>query len=51
MIIVSIKIIFKLEHNKAGDTNRTEGQKQNIQIDKKMAAELINLLNQFVNKS
>ena len=45
------KNYFQIRTYKVGDTNRTEGQKQNMQIDKKMAAELVNLLNQFINQS
>ena len=45
------KNYFQIRTYKAGDTSRTEGQKQNIQINKKMAAELINPLNQFINQS
>ena len=41
---------FQIRTYKAGDTNRTEGQKQNIQLDKEMAQNLVILLNQFIEK-
>jgi len=42
---------FQIRTYKAGDISRTEGQKQNIQIDKDMALQLINLLNQFIEQN
>ena len=41
---------FQIRTYKAGDTNRIEGQKQNIQLDKEMASRLINLLTQFIEQ-
>ena len=35
------KNYFQIRTYKAGDTNRTYGQKQNIQLDKDMAVKLI----------
>ena len=44
------KNYFQIRTYKAGDTNRTESQKQNIQLDKEMAKRLVNLLNQFIEE-
>ena len=41
---------FQIRTYKAGDINQTEGQKQNIQLNKEMAQKLIELLNQFVKQ-
>ena len=42
---------FQIRTYKAGDLNRTKGQKQNIQLNKEMAQNLVKLLNQFLEKS
>ena len=42
---------FQIRTYKAGDVNRTEGQKQNIQLDKEMAQSLVKLLNQFIEQN
>ena len=41
---------FQIRTYKAGDTTRSEGQKQNIQLDVEMAKELRTLLNQFIEQ-
>jgi len=42
---------FQIRTYKAGDTNRSEGQKQNIQMDKAMAENLVRLLKQFIDQN
>jgi len=41
---------FQIRTYKAGDTSRTQGQKQNIQLNKEMAQSLVRLLNQFIEQ-
>lgn len=42
--------LFQIRTYKDGDKNRSEGSKQNIQIDKDMAQIIINQLQAFVNQ-
>jgi len=42
---------FQIRTYKAGDINRKEGSKQNIQFDKEIASELVKLLNQFIKQN
>ena len=42
--------LFQIRTYKSGDQTRSEGSKQNIQIDRKMAKEIIDKLNQFLNQ-
>lgn len=41
---------FQIRTYKNGDTLRAEGSKQNIQLNREMALELINKLQDFVNQ-
>lgn len=41
---------FQLRTYKEGDVGRNDTSKQNIQLDREKAQELINLLNNFVNQ-
>ena len=42
--------LFQIRTYKDGDSNRKEGSKQNIQIDKKMAEEIMQKLQEFMNQ-
>lgn len=42
--------LFQIRTYKAGDQTRSEGSKQNIQIDKNMAKEIIEKLQIFIKK-
>ena len=42
--------LFQIRTYKDGDTRMTEGHKQNIQLTKDMASELIRLLEQFTKQ-
>lgn len=41
---------FQIRTYKAGDSQRTEGSKQNLQLNKQMAQELIAKLQDFVDQ-
>jgi hypothetical protein len=41
---------FQIRTYKSGDIKMEESPKQNIQLDKKMAVELINLLSDFIKE-
>ncbi len=42
---------FRLRTYKSGDTRREEGSKQNIQLSKPMAKELVQILQEFIAKT
>ena len=42
---------FQIRTYKAEDTSRSEGPKQNIQMDKAMAENLVRLLKQFIDQN
>jgi len=42
------KSVLTIRTYKAGDINRKNGAKQNIQLDKDMAKKLCNILNDFI---
>ena len=42
---------FRLRSYKFGDDDRTEGSKQNIQLNREKAIELRNLLDEFINQT
>ncbi len=42
---------FQLRTYKDGDTSREEGSKQNIQLSKPMAKELVKILQEFIAKT
>lgn len=44
------KNFFQIRTYKAGDQNRSQGSKQNVQIDKEMAKEIIKKLNVFLKQ-
>jgi len=42
--------IFQVRTYKNGDNKRSEGQKQNIQLNKEVASQLVSKLQEFINQ-